>query len=133
MRLSPKAGVALAVLVSAAVPAGAFANHSQLSVRSVGPNGGNGATSVQYVGASSDGRRVYFRTSEALVASDTDDCVPNGFPRPCFDIYERFGGTTTQLSTGQTITVDGTNGVITSAVAPAGAVSLHHPEITTTS
>lgn len=102
MRLSPKAGIALAVLVSAAIPAGAFANHSQLSVRSVGPNGGNGATSVQYVGASSDGRRVYFRTSEALVASDTDDCVPAGFPRPCFDIYERFGGTTTQLSTGPT-------------------------------
>jgi phosphohistidine swiveling domain-containing protein len=42
-------------------------------------------------------------------------------------------GATSQLSTGQTITVDGTNGVITTAVAPAGAVSLHHPEITTTS
>jgi pyruvate,water dikinase len=37
-------------------------------------------------------------------------------------------GATGQLSTGQTITVDGTNGVITTAVAPAGAVSLHRTE-----
>jgi rifampicin phosphotransferase len=42
-------------------------------------------------------------------------------------------GATGQLSTGQTITVDGTNGVITTAVAPAGAVSLHRAEIATTS
>jgi pyruvate,water dikinase len=42
-------------------------------------------------------------------------------------------GATSQLSTGQTISVDGTNGVITTAVAPAGAASLHHAEITTTS
>jgi pyruvate,water dikinase len=42
-------------------------------------------------------------------------------------------GATSQLSTGQTISVDGTNGVITSAVAPASVVSRHHPEITTTS
>jgi pyruvate,water dikinase len=40
-------------------------------------------------------------------------------------------GATSHLSTGQTITVDGTNGVITGA--PAGAVSLHHAEGTTTS
>jgi hypothetical protein len=98
--LFPKVGMALAIFVSAAIPAGAFANHSQLSVKSIGPNGGNGATSVQYVGASADGRRVYFRTSEALVASDTDDCTPAGLARPCFDIYERFGATTTLLSTG---------------------------------
>jgi pyruvate,water dikinase len=38
-------------------------------------------------------------------------------------------GATSRLSTGQTITVDGTNGVIT--VAPAGAVSLHHANVTT--
>jgi hypothetical protein len=98
--LSPKVAVALAILVWAVIPAGAFANHSLVSVRSIGPNGGNGATSVQYVGASADGRRVYFRTSEALVASDTDDCTPAGFARPCYDIYERFGTTTTLLSTG---------------------------------
>jgi rifampicin phosphotransferase len=42
-------------------------------------------------------------------------------------------GATSQLATGQTITVDGTSGVITTAVAPAGTVSLHHAEITTTS
>jgi pyruvate,water dikinase len=42
-------------------------------------------------------------------------------------------GATGQLSTGQTITVDGTNGVITTAVAPAGAVSLHRTETTSTS
>ena len=40
-------------------------------------------------------------------------------------------GATNHLSTGQTITVDGTNGVIT--VAPAGAVSLHHADVTTKS
>jgi rifampicin phosphotransferase len=40
-------------------------------------------------------------------------------------------GATSQLSTGQTITVDGTNGVITTAVAPAATVS-HHAEIPTT-
>jgi rifampicin phosphotransferase len=42
-------------------------------------------------------------------------------------------GATSQLSTGQTITVDGTNGVITTAVAPAGPASLHRGEIATTS
>jgi phosphohistidine swiveling domain-containing protein len=42
-------------------------------------------------------------------------------------------GATNQLSTGQTITVDGTNGVITTAVASVGAVSLHHAEVTTAS
>src|SRR5262245_63920999 len=40
-------------------------------------------------------------------------------------------GATSRLSTGQTMTVDGTNGVIT--VAPADAVSLHHRDVTTTS
>ena len=40
-------------------------------------------------------------------------------------------GATSRLATGQTITVDGTNGVIT--VASVGAVSLHHAKVTTTS
>ena len=42
-------------------------------------------------------------------------------------------GATSQLSTGQTISVDGTNGVITTAVAAAGSVSLRHPETMTIS
>ena len=41
-------------------------------------------------------------------------------------------GATGQISTGQTITVDGTNGVITTATAPTDAVPLHRGEIAAT-
>ena len=43
-------------------------------------------------GASSDGSRVFFNTDEQLVSGDTDSPI---------DIYERSGGTTTQVSQGQ--------------------------------
>jgi hypothetical protein len=56
-------------------------------------SGGNGAFHVSYRGNSADGTRVFFRTEEQMSASDTDD---EG------DIYQRFGGTTTLLTTGPT-------------------------------
>src|SRR5205807_2241304 len=64
---------------------------------STGPNGGNGPASATYAGASADGTHVFFRTAEQLVGADTDNAV---------DIYERFNGTTTLVSTGP----DGGNG-----------------------
>jgi hypothetical protein len=59
---------------------------------SVGAVNGNGAFPVSFQGASDDGSRVFFRTDEQLVPGDTDS-------RP--DIYERSGGTTTLVSTGE--------------------------------
>ena len=44
---------------------------------SVGPDSSNGAATVVFGAASADGTRVYFETPEPLVASDTDDCVPD--------------------------------------------------------
>ena len=55
------------------------------------PQWGNGSFSAGFRGASADGSRVFFRTQEQLVASDTDDQR---------DIYQRSGGTTTLISTG---------------------------------
>jgi hypothetical protein len=65
---------------------------------STGPSGGNGAFTASFAANSADGARVFFRTSEKLVASDTDTTQ---------DLYERAGGTTTLLSTGPS----GGNGV----------------------
>jgi hypothetical protein len=66
---------------------------------STGPSGGNGAFSATYQGNSASGARVWFETSEPLVLSDTDTGC--GSPAgPCNDVYERSGGTTTQVSTG---------------------------------
>jgi hypothetical protein len=58
---------------------------------STGPTGGNGPSDAAYKGASADGSRVFFETSEQLTSADTDSNV---------DVYERSGGTTTLLSTG---------------------------------
>jgi hypothetical protein len=69
----------------------AFANHNTTERVSVGPAGGNAGISSQFRGASADGARVFFQTSEPLVAADTDTRM---------DIYERAGTTTTLLSTG---------------------------------
>jgi hypothetical protein len=70
---------------------------------STGPVGGNGPAGAGLAGVSGDGRRVFFTTSESLVASDRDDCSTDyQLPPPigCPDIYERFRGTTSLLSTG---------------------------------
>jgi hypothetical protein len=66
---------------------------------STGPAGGNGAFPARYQGSSQGGGRVWFDTSEALVAGDTD--AGCGVPATgCNDVYERVAGTTTQVSTG---------------------------------
>ncbi len=49
-------------------------------------------SSRDFGGASSDGTRVFFNTSEQLVAADTDGA---------FDVYERSGGATTLVSVGE--------------------------------
>jgi hypothetical protein len=58
---------------------------------STGPSGGNGNFDASWQGASSDGSRVWIGTFEQLAPTDTDTS---------YDIYERSGGTTTQLSLG---------------------------------
>jgi hypothetical protein len=60
---------------------------------STGPTGGNGAFGASFAANSAAGTRVFFRTSEQLVSGDTDTTQ---------DLYERFNGTTTLMSTGPT-------------------------------
>jgi hypothetical protein len=67
---------------------------------STGPVGGNGAFDASFAAVSLDGRRVFFDTREPLTAGDTDASV---------DVYERFGGATTHISSG----VTGGNGAFT--------------------
>ena len=52
---------------------------------------GNGAFGAFFTGASEDGTRVFFRTQEQLASTDTDTS---------FDLYERSGSTTSELSIG---------------------------------
>ena len=59
---------------------------------SIGPEGGNGALDANFAGASEDGSKIFFATTESLVAQDTDSSL---------DVYLRSGGTTTLVSTGQ--------------------------------
>ena len=69
---------------------------------STGSVGGNGPVQADFDGASADGRRVFFHTAESLEPIDNDTC-PDFETKPdpgCTDIYERFNGTTTLLSTG---------------------------------
>jgi hypothetical protein len=68
---------------------------------------GNGPVRAEFAGATADGSRVFFETTEAMVPSDT-----NGIA----DVYERSGGTTTQVSVGPT----GTGGSLAS-ISPDGA------------
>src|SRR5207237_3442116 len=60
---------------------------------STGPSGGSGDFDANFQGASTDGSRVWIGTLEPLAPTDTDTS---------FDIYERSGGTTTQVSLGPT-------------------------------
>ena len=59
---------------------------------SQGPAGGTGNHLADFVGASTDGTRVFFQTYEQLVASDTD--------ATWLDVYERNAGATTLITTG---------------------------------
>lgn len=61
------------------------------TLMSIGPAGGNGNSSVVFDGISADGSHLFFDTLESLVSTDVDTS---------FDIYDRSGGTTTQISTG---------------------------------
>ena len=88
------------VLLTGLLPASATASHSQLELISTGPGGGNAAIGALLAGTSTDGSRAFFETTESLVASDSDSCPLFTPPRPCFDVYERAGATTTMLSTG---------------------------------
>ena len=62
------------------------------SLVSAGQINGNGDLDVDFDGASANGRRVFFRTAEQLVPADADHS---------FDIYERFRGRTTLVSSGR--------------------------------
>jgi hypothetical protein len=59
---------------------------------SQGQINGNGDLFSGFAGASGDGSKVFFVSPEQLATTDADDSV---------DIYERAGGTTTQISQGQ--------------------------------
>lgn len=58
---------------------------------STGPDGGNGAVAAIFAGASSDGTRAFFETTESLLAADSDSSS---------DVYERVGGATALVSVG---------------------------------
>lgn len=58
---------------------------------SIGPEGGNGAFSSSFAGASNDGAHVFFVSAEPLVEEDEDESV---------DVYLRSGGQTSLVSTG---------------------------------
>jgi hypothetical protein len=75
---------------------------------SAGQINGNGAFDAAFKGASADGTRVFFITTEPLVAGDTD--ASN-------DVYQRSGGTTKRVSAGQ---ING-NGAIPAFFAGASA------------
>jgi hypothetical protein len=93
----------VAALALAALAGSAGASHSSSPVRaSTGTAGGNGAFASLFQGASADGTRVFIRTEEALEPTDTDIY---------FDLYERAGGVTSQISTGPA----GGNGFYTSS------------------
>ena len=81
---------ALAVVCLAA-PGAALADHGLTELQSTGPGGGNGALASNFRGSSADGTKVFFQTSESLVAADTDSSM---------DVYERSNGATTLVSTG---------------------------------
>jgi hypothetical protein len=83
----------LSALVVVALTAGAQANHSSLELLSQGTIGGTDPYISYYpVGGSSlDGTHAFFETDEKLLPSDTDNS---------FDVYQRFGGTTTRESLG---------------------------------
>ena len=89
--------VPLSMLLAAVIfPAGApiaSANHSALSLVSIGPSGGSGALDARFAGTSGDGRVALFYTDESLVPADTDTAQ---------DVYSRSGGDTELVSTGST-------------------------------
>jgi hypothetical protein len=63
---------------------------------STGPVGSNGPHDAFFGGNSTDGARVFFQTGDSMVSSDTD----GGHQ----DVYERYSGDTSLVSTGPTTT-----------------------------
>jgi hypothetical protein len=89
-RALPAMLLALLVMVSMLV-ATASADHNLRAHISQGTINGNGAFDAFHVGTTPAGTRAYFETQEKLVSTDTDSS---------YDVYERFGNTTTLISTG---------------------------------
>jgi hypothetical protein len=83
--------IAAVAIAAFCLPAAASAQHTKLSLESLGPNGGNGTQAADLVGRASVGQRSVFRTSESLVAADSDTSL---------DLYERTGSGTALISTG---------------------------------
>ena len=69
---------------------------SATTLISIGASGGNGLAFATYLGSSTDGAHVIFKTVGSLVPADADNCGHAG----CEDVYERFGGSTFFVSTG---------------------------------
>jgi hypothetical protein len=79
---------------------------------SIGPLAGAVAEQASFGGATPDGSHVYFRTAEALTSEDSDS---NG------DVYERFAGSTTLVSTNSTETANGSQNANFSGVSSDGS------------
>jgi len=79
--------------VLVAFQSSASADPRQTDLQSIGPSGGNGAPDATWAGASQDGSKVFFVTSESLVPADTDTAA---------DVYTRQNGVTTLISIGPT-------------------------------
>jgi hypothetical protein len=79
--------------VALAAPAGASHDPTLLQHVSTGPTDGNGNNPAQFRGASADGSRVFFTTSEKLTASDNDGTG--------IDVYQWSNGQPTLISTSQ--------------------------------
>jgi hypothetical protein len=67
-------------------------SNADTTLVSTSSTAGNGAFNALYAGSSDDGTHVFFHTQESLVPADTD----SGH----YDVYERFNGVTTLISTG---------------------------------
>ena len=80
-----------AVIALAAMPAGAGAEHSKLSLESIGPAGGNGPVGADLAAPADTDMRPYLRTPEVLTSADTDSS---------FDLYWRYGPTTALATLG---------------------------------
>lgn len=78
----------LPVLLLLALPSVAAADHGPADLVTAGPAG---AVGHALSGITPDGEHAYFYTTVPVVAADTDDR---------FDVYERFAGNTTLISTG---------------------------------
>ena len=69
---------------------------------SVGPIEGTERDGAFYAGASADGSRVFFHSTSPYVQRDTDSCIGLSNWPGCEDVYERYRGRTTLVSTGPT-------------------------------